>query len=175
MYPGSVCLGGGLCAPTNIRIFSRDTGQLIIITIPRMHTLHVFLSLRTRVCVCVDQGRLHRPEETSSGFARLPLDFRIYHPLPLPLSLFLECSRAYPLSRFMERVKSNPFSSSQLSGPIVGLSQAFLHLDSLVSPPRSKFQVCWRIIDNILLPTTWNVQRLIFSSRSNFRNSGIKS
>lgn len=177
MYPGSVCLGGGLCAPTNIRIFSRDTGQLIIITIPRMHTLHVFLSLRTRVCVCVcGSGSAPPTWRNVEWFCTLTARFSDLSPSPSPsLSLFLECSRAYPLSRFMERVKSNPFSSSQLSGPIVGLSQAFLHLDSLVSPPRSKFQVCWRIIDNILLPTTWNVQRLIFSSRSNFRNSGIKS
>lgn len=114
MYPGSVCLGGGLCAPTNIRIFSRDTGQLIIITIPRMHTLHVFLSLRTRVCVCVDQGRLHRPEETSSGFARLPLDFRIYHPLPLPPSLSFSSALEPTLYRDLWNV-SNRTPSRALS------------------------------------------------------------
>lgn len=84
-----MCLGG--CVPTNIRIFCRDTGQLIIITIPRMHTLHVFLL--ASMCVWMDQGRLHRPEETSSGFARLPLDFRIYHPLCGQLSLSLSLSR----------------------------------------------------------------------------------
>lgn len=59
---------------------------------------------RVCVCVCVDQGRLLETRRNAEWcFARLPLDFRIYHPLSLSLSSALEPTP----SRFMERVESN--------------------------------------------------------------------
>ena len=68
---------------------------------------------RVCVCVCVDQGRLLETRRNAEWcFARLPLDFRIYHPFSLSLSLSRVLSSLPHRDLWNVSNRTNPFSSS---------------------------------------------------------------
>lgn len=134
MYPGSVCLGGGLCAPTNIRIFSRDTGQLIIITIPRMHTLHVFLSLRTRVCVC-GSGSAPPTWRNVEWFCTLTARFSDLSPSPSPSLSLSRVLSSLPSIEIYGTCQIEPLLELSVKRPDCWIEPSLLALgQSRVSP-----------------------------------------
>lgn len=111
MYPGSVQED----ASRLIFEFCRDTGQLIIITIPRVCTLHVFLLL-ARVCVCVCawiRAGSSRPEETPNGV--LHAYRSIFGSITPSLSLSRVLSSLPHRDLWNVSNRTNPFSSSQLT------------------------------------------------------------